>query len=184
MVYNYRGRNVSKIQKGDCMDAYTYLEVLRCLDDKESADFNSLAKESGYKFQRSVGNVDLYSGEIPYGISKTVEDWLQDNGVPFKRFTSMYEDFPPEIVAFDGVRRHTMPADNEGNALVDMRALRGIIDMLEDGEDIRVIAYANSHWSETDVSKMFRWGMEDTHRIQTGGEQTIDTEIIDEEKGE
>ena len=162
------------------MDAYTYLEVLDCLNKEESAEFDELIRNSGYKMVDGESNVIRYEGTIPYGMDSRIEEWLQNNGVPFKRFTSMYEDFPPEVVSFDGVRKHTMPSDNEGNALVDMRALRSIIDMLEDGEEIRVISYANSHWAETDVSKMFRWGMEDTHKIQTGGHQAaIDTEIIE-----
>ena len=101
--------------------------------------------------------------------------------MPYKRFTKAYDDFPSIISVFDGARLDEVPSDESENPMVDMRAIRGIIDMLEDNEEIRALVYANGFWVNTDVSTMFRWRMEEVTEIGSG-EKPIDVEIEEKEQ--
>ncbi len=165
------------------MDAYTKMDILRCWTDEETEKLLEMIEDSGY---RVIGDGDsklrptkelLYNsdGKIPYGAYPELEDWLSTNGIPFKRWSDSFDEFQPEIVVFDGARTEKVMSDKEGNAYVDMRALRSIIDMLEDNLELRALVYSNEQWVETDVNNMFRWRMEETVEINT------DNDIIDVE---
>jgi hypothetical protein len=169
------------------MDAYSKIDILRCLDGEEVDKLVELLNYSDYtqvKLDKDSlpgdDKVISLNGKMPFGTNPKLEEWLQEKGVPFKRWTDSCEEFPSEIFVFDGARHETVLSDSEGNALVDMRALRAIIDMLEDDNEIRALVYANQQWVNTDVSCMFRWRMEETVDISTGRENYIDVEVEEE----
>lgn len=166
------------------MDAYSAIDILECFkDNNERSEMVKLAIDAGYSPVPSENGdkVKRFDGKIKYGTSPELENWLVENGVPFKRFTSAYEDFPAEVMVFDGIRKHSVPSDTQGNALVDMRVVRSIIDMLENDDELRALSYSNGHWIETDVTNMYRWGMEETIEISSEKKDYIDAEIEEKE---
>ena len=111
---------------------------------------------------------------------------LSELGVPW-----VYQNIVcQEIEAFDGVRVSKVDTDEEGSPYVDMRAVRSIIDMLEKGDEVRAIVYANQFWVETNVLNMWRNGMEGVVAYSVGAptqatttehmndDHIVDTEII------
>jgi len=162
------------------METNATMEVLNCLNDNEQKELDDLMKKAGLtKVDSESENTTKYSGKIRYGYNHEVEEWLKNNGVPFKRWSGGYDDFSPIMVIFDGIREHDTPADGSGNALVDMRAIEAIKEMLEDDQEIRALVYANQHWINNDISSMWRWGMEET--IKVGNTSIEDAEIIEKE---
>jgi hypothetical protein len=171
------------------MNAYSKIDILRCLDGEEVDELLELLNSSKYtkvKLERDTipGTDEVMSleGEMPFGTSPKLEEWLQEKGVPFKRWTDMCDEFQAEIFVFDGARTATVFSDREGNALVDMRALRAVIDMLENDEEVRALVYANQQWVETDVSNMFRWRVEEEKEFSSmKKDDFIDVEVDGEE---
>ncbi len=180
------------------MDAYTKIDILRCWSDDETDELFELIEDSGYRvveegdsklkptkellYNSGGEKLLLLEGKIPYGSYPQLEEWLEKNGIPFKRWAEACDDFPSEMVVFDGVRRSSLITDTTGNAMVDMRALRSIIDMLENDEELRALTYANSHWVETNVENMYRWGMEDVKEIVNDGNHKDDVIDVDVEE--
>jgi hypothetical protein len=158
----------------DFIDGAGYYEV----GDSETKKLSSeqLEKLLDTKAEDPVMKLE---GRMPFGTNPKLEEWLQSEGIPFKRWSEPCDDFPSEMVVFDGVRIASLTTDAEGNAMVDMRALRSIIDMLENDDELRALAYANSHWVETNVENMFRYGMEDVKEIIHDGAGSNQDDIID-----
>ncbi len=182
------------------------LRILKCFvgEDEKLAAFK-LIEKSKYKLVTPDGNVELTKklleellldtkdrtflllGSIPYGTYPPLEEFLRAGSIPFCRWTDICEDFSPEIVVFDGVRVNAVSSNTEGDALVDMRALRSIIDMLEEDREILALSYSNENWVETDVNNMWRFGMEAVAEFSTADKANIDiidTEVIGENNGE
>lgn len=127
--------------------------------------------------------VCLQNSTVPVEKPISLETYLKNNGIPFKMWVSSKEASSAQIRVFDGVRLNSIPSDDKGNAYVDMRALRSIIDMLEDDREILALSYSNTHWVETDVENMWRYGMETVYEFSTKYEKresVIDVEVEEE----
>ncbi len=175
------------------------IEILKCFVGKDEEDMVfDLLNKSNYKvvvagegskkltvemFNNILlddnGRTFIMAGNIPYGTYPPLEAYLQEQSAPFKRWTDICEAFSPEIVVFDGVRLNAVPSNTEGDALVDMRALRSIIDMLEEDKEILALSYSNANWVETDVSNMWRYGMEAVSEFSTADNREKDTINVD-----
>lgn len=174
------------------------IEVLKCLNKDEDRELFNIFKNSNTIVLKGDEEVDEGAFRLLMADSSsrvatldlknqsdysgTIEAWLEESGIPFKEWKRNNDSSISEIDTFDGVRRNTVNADRDGNPLVDMRVLRSIIDMLEDDDEIRAIPYANMYWVETDVSNMWRWGMEEVREFSTDQDkETIDVDIVEEE---
>ena len=199
------------------------LNILSCLDDKDELQkVTDLIVDSGFNSymgtpiaaeditkgltapEKGVQEKNKLTISLPYapvaeGEDDTVGDSvaelkgvLEDMGVPWTQYNQVCQD----IEVFDGVRVNKVSTDDDGNPYVDMRVLRSVIDMLEEGLDARAIVYANGFWVETDVLNLWRNGMENAvtyivegknavGRSSEGeGEEIIDAKVIEGETNE
>ncbi|MEA3453612.1 MAG: hypothetical protein U9R12_01635 [Candidatus Caldatribacteriota bacterium] len=147
------------------------LEILDCFNDStEEAKILGQIRNNSFNGQTEEVNdktIIYYTETASEENLKDISVDLIESGIPFKIYENASGDTPPKITIFDGVRIHTVLSDHNGNAYVDMRALRAIIDMLEEDLEIKALFYANEQWVNTDVTSMFRYGMENTKEFAT-----------------
>ena len=180
----------------------TTLQIIKCFEEEEfnevfdllnKAQFSvepdatySITQEEfdGFQLAADDRHMTVY-GNIAFGGDEELEAYLEDKGMPFKRWSANTDEYEHQLVMFDGVRKHNVLSDKEGNALVDMRALRSIIDMLEDGLEPRALFYANENWIETDINNCWRYGMEQTLAFSPNAvdpnADAIDVEVQEDE---
>lgn len=162
----------------------TTIEIIKCFEEEEFDEVYKLIEESDYgtewgdegsisrkSFDTLLGGeerfIKLY-GSMPYGTNEELEKYLQEKGIPFKRWSAAGLDYATELVVFDGVRSHTVGTSETEEPMVPMSVLRAIIDILETPEeedpyaDMRALVYANENWIPTDINMFHRYGMEST----------------------
>ncbi len=157
----------------------TTLRVLTCISNKdyETKTVEQIIAAGFKKTHDSDENTMTFESDLDPDVTEVIEEILCKEGVPFSIHFAMPTDGLPYIYVFDGVRPNKVLSDPEGNTYVDMRVLRSLIDMLEEDLEIRALLYSNEHWINTDVSTMFKNGMENTKKIGGQGE-TLETKTI------
>jgi hypothetical protein len=185
----------------------TTIKVVNDFSDDEIDEFLKLIQQSEYRqsieaaeweFEREdldelrgAGNhyFELV-GEMPNGENEAIEEYLLEKQIPFVRWSDSSTSFSSELSIFDGVRKNVIPSNKEQEALVNMSVLREILDELEESEDsdrtvIGLLGLVNWHWIETDISKFFRYGMENAIPLKPNqDDNVIDVEIEEHNDGD
>lgn len=162
----------------------TEIKIIKGFEKDEIEDFYNQLKDSGYSDEYKEGGslanetfTELLNGDerfmelkaiIPPGHSIDLEKYLEDNGMPFVKHTGETPEVEQELYVFDGVRGNRVQCNRDGEAYVRMTDLRAVIDLLEKSEeedayaDLKALVVANESWIETDISKFWRYGMENS----------------------
>ncbi len=153
----------------DDKTGYAKLRILNCFNNiEEEEEVLDRIKMAGFnRLDDEHDAVMVFEINSHFGVATTIENILTEKGIPFTMFSALMEEHLPIIFTFDGVRSNSVFADHNENAYIDMRAMRSIIDMLEDDLEIKALLYSNEQWVNTDVSTMFRYGMENAKEFHT-----------------
>ena len=170
----------------------TTIKILKCYEGEELEEVaeaieNSCFgdKDSASLFKEQLENDERYVeffAPVNYGADEELESFLEDKGIPYVRVSQFSDDAPNQMIAYDGVRRFDVPVDGNMNPVVDMRAMKAIIEMLENDDELRALFYANENYIETDINKFYRYGMEDSIAFSPNAvkNNAIDVDIAEE----
>ena len=188
----------------------TTMQIIKCFEKEEEDEIYNLINEAEYsddwgcsgisreEFDILMKNQERYldlKGNLPNGLHEPLESYLEEKGIPFKRWSEAGIEFDHDLVVFDGVRSHTTLASKDGEPLVEMSAIKTILERLEEpdkpGDDLAdlktfsdVLAIANYHWVNTDINTFYRYGMEGSVAFSPnakGDDGTIDVEVKEQE---
>lgn len=175
------------------------IRIIKGFEEEEVGEFfeKMIGDDVGYAddstFYEQMDNDKRYlefSGEPDEEYIERLTGYLENLGIPY----ILYEcEEKGEMTVYDGVRSHSMICTKEKTPLIEMSAIREIIDLLEKSEDedpyadMRALVKANENWIETDIDNMWRYGMENSvafsHNYREQHEDVIDTEIEEEDGG-
>ncbi len=160
------------------------------LDNGKLAD---LTKESFTKHMDEDCRYLSFTGLVSNSTYKQLEEFLMDTGMPFKCLNRKTKKGYPDMVIFDGVRRHYVNCTKNEEPLAPMAALREVINLLELSEeedqfaDMKALVVANENWVETDINNMWRYGMENSVAFSSNfrdpNADAIDVDIEEEVDG-
>lgn len=174
------------------------MKIIKGFEEEEVSDFYTKMFGSNIGYDKEIFPIEMANdnrfiyaqGDIDDDAQNELEEYLQDLGIPFITYECSETG---EMTVFDGVRKHSMICTKDKTPLVEVDAIREIIDLLETPEDedpyadMRALVKANENWIETNIDNMWRYGMENSVAFSSNfndpNKDAIDVDIEEEDGG-